>query len=80
MIDFSEVFAKGEKPISCAKCGERTDIAKDISHTQAETEAHQCLSSECQNEFVVQHDPDFDNDSLLGVSAKNTTLWNRGEE
>ena len=65
MIDFSEVFIYSDQPTICPQCSSRTDIILDLSHTKDKTEIHKCLDKNCNYEFVMQFDEDFDNGNLL---------------
>lgn len=65
MINFSEVFIYSDQPTTCPKCGLRSEIILDLSHTKDQTQIHKCPNQKCQFEFVMQYDEDFDNGSLL---------------
>ena len=56
MISFSEVFIYSDQPTTCPKCGLRTEIILDLSHTKEQTQIHKCDSGDCNFEFVVQND------------------------
>lgn len=56
MIDFNDVIAYNDQPVTCPCCGKRTEIILDFSHTTEQTQIHKCLSETCQNEFVTQDD------------------------
>jgi len=60
MINFSEIFISSEQPTTCPKCGARTEILLDFSHTKDETQIHKCLDENCSKEFIVQQDKDFE--------------------
>ena len=53
MIDFSEILTYSDQPVTCVKCGSRTDIILDLSHTREKTQVHKCLFNNCQFEFVT---------------------------
>ena len=65
MIDFNNVFIYSDQPTTCKKCGARTEIILDLSHTFNKTEIHRCYDKACTFEFVMQFDLDFENGSLL---------------
>ena len=56
MIDFSEVFTFTDQPVTCPKCGARTEFTLDLIETIEQTQYHHCLSAKCMFEFVVQND------------------------
>lgn len=64
MIDYNEIYIQTSQPNTCPKCSSRTDILLDLSHTTDETQIHKCMNPSCKEEFVVQYDTDFDNESL----------------
>lgn len=55
MIDFREVIAYNDQPVTCPDCGNRTETILDLSHTLEQTQIHKCLSKNCLNEFVTQN-------------------------
>jgi hypothetical protein len=57
---FDEVQILSEQPTNCSKCGVRTEIILDLSHTKDKTQIHKCLNDECLETFVTQFDVDFD--------------------
>ena len=61
---FDELQILSEQPTSCSKCGVRTEIILDLSHTLNKTQVHRCLNTTCQNTFVTEYDVDFDNENL----------------
>ncbi len=65
MISFLEIFIYSDQPTTCPKCGLRSEIILDLSHTKCKTQIHKCASDKCSFEFVMQYDEDFDNGSLL---------------
>lgn len=56
MIEFKEISSYTDQPVTCPKCGNRTNIVLDLSHTKEETQVHKCLSNYCLNKFVTQAD------------------------
>ena len=56
MIDFHEITLYNDQPTTCPRCGGRTEILLDFSHTSKETQIHKCLSLSCTNEFITQKD------------------------
>ena len=62
MVDLTETFAYSDQPVTCPKCGSRTDIILDLSHTSEQTQVHKCLFDKCQFEFFVEIDNDFNED------------------
>lgn len=65
MLNFSVIFIYSDQPTTCPKCGLRSEIILDLSHTKYQTQIHKCPSKKCNFEFVMQYDEDFDNGSLL---------------
>ena len=65
MLDFLEVYIFSDQPTTCPQCSSRTDLILDFSHTKDKTEIHKCLNNNCDYEFVMQYDEDFDNGNLL---------------
>lgn len=56
MINYSEVFVYSDQPTTCPKCGLRTEIILDLSHTKEQTQIHKCPYRNCSFEFVMQND------------------------
>ena len=56
---FVEMFMRSDKPTTCAKCGCRTDIIMDLSHTKEQMQVHECLNSNCKHIFVEVRDDEF---------------------
>lgn len=54
MINYFEVYTFCDQPTTCAKCGSRTEIISDLSHTTEQTQIHKCFIHTCDYEFVVQ--------------------------
>jgi hypothetical protein len=54
MVDFENVYLYSDQPTTCPKCGSRTDIIMDLSHSTDQTQVHKCLAHECEYEFVIQ--------------------------
>jgi len=65
MPDYSNVYIHSSQPKNCPNCGARSEIILNLSHTTDKTEVHLCLDSNCNYEFVMQIDEDFDNGLLL---------------
>lgn len=59
MIYFKEVIVFIDQPVTCAKCGSRTEITLDLSHTNNNVQVHKCLNCHCQLEFVVESDKEL---------------------
>jgi hypothetical protein len=53
MIDFLNIYLQRDQPMTCPKCGTRTDFILDLPHTINKTQVHKCLSSNCQYEFAT---------------------------
>ena len=60
MVDFSDIYIFSDQPPICPKCGLRSEIILDLSHTSKMTQVHKCLNRQCEHEFVMQYDSDFD--------------------
>jgi hypothetical protein len=56
MIDFREVLIINDQPTTCPKCGARTDITLDLSHTKNQTQIHKCYNEDCNCQFMVEED------------------------
>jgi transposase len=65
MIDFSKVYIYSDQPTTCPRCGLRSEIILDLSHTKDITQIHKCPNKKCEFEFIMQYDEEFDNGSLL---------------
>lgn len=65
MINFSDLFIYSANPTTCPKCGLRSEIILDLSHTKDQTQIHKCPNEKCGFEFLMQYDKDFDNGLLL---------------
>ena len=61
---YDEVYIHSEQLTICPKCSSRTSIILDLSHTKDQTQIHKCLDDNCNYEFVLQYDEDFENGSL----------------
>jgi predicted RNA-binding Zn-ribbon protein involved in translation (DUF1610 family) len=49
-----EVYSFSDQPITCPKCGLRTEIITDHIDSPAKTQEHRCPSADCGFEFVVE--------------------------
>jgi hypothetical protein len=56
MINFQEVLIINDQPVICPKCGTRTDVILDLSHTKNQTQIHQCINERCAHLFIVEKD------------------------
>ena len=56
---FQIVFLINDQPATCGKCGARTDIIFDLSHSIAKTQIHECLNEKCKSIFVMEDDEEF---------------------
>ena len=65
MIDYSEVFIYSDHAIICPKCSSRTKLILNLSHTKVQTQIYKCFDKNCNFEFILQSDEDFDNESIL---------------
>ena len=54
MPNFFEVYTYSDQLTTCPVCGARTKIILDLSHTNDQTQIHECLSKNCRFEFVIQ--------------------------
>ena len=54
MIDFRNVFMYSDHPTGCPRCGARTEIILDLSHTKEMTQIHECIGTDCRFMFVMQ--------------------------
>lgn len=59
MIDYKEVIICTDQPVTCTKCGSRTEITLDLSHINNSVQVHQCLNYLCKNQFVVESDKEL---------------------
>ena len=65
MVNYSEVYIYSDQPTSCPQCGTRSKIILDLAHTNDKTEIHLCTDTNCNYEFIMQYDEDFNNGPLL---------------
>lgn len=65
MVDYSEVYIYSDQPTTCPKCGTRSEVVLNFAHTSDKTEVHLCPDNNCNYEFIMQYDKDFDNDLLI---------------
>lgn len=50
-----EVFLMNDQPVTCPKCGSRTDFEEVIqSNNTSPIQIHQCLERVCQFKFQVE--------------------------
>lgn len=56
MINFQETLTINDQPTTCPKCGSRTAILLDLSHTKNQTQIHKCFNEQCIYQFVVEKD------------------------
>ncbi|CAN5293694.1 hypothetical protein BH09BAC2_BH09BAC2_03830 [soil metagenome] len=54
-INFKKIFIYSDQPVTCPKCGVRTEIILDLSHTIQQTQIHKC-NDNCKFQFVLQAD------------------------
>jgi len=55
-MTYSEVYIYSDQPVTCPKCGARTEITLDLFSTPEQTQHHTCLSVKCRFMFVTQND------------------------
>ena len=56
MPNYEDVIIYGDQPTTCPRCGVRTKILLDLSHTKYSTQVHACINISCSKEFVTQSD------------------------
>jgi hypothetical protein len=54
-----EIFLANDQPTTCPKCGSRTFIFFDLSHSISGTQIHECLDKGCKFIFVTEEDEEF---------------------
>lgn len=54
-MDYFEVYIYGDQPVSCPKCGNRTDVKLDLLDSK-NTQIHKCLTILCGFEFICEND------------------------
>jgi len=54
-----EIFLANDQPTTCPKCGRRTTIIFDLSHSILGTQIHECYGEECKFIFVTEEDEEF---------------------
>ena len=64
-MDFSQTFIYSDQPTTCVKCGARTAIILDFSHTKHKSQIHKCNDIHCGFEFLIQYDEAFENSLAL---------------
>lgn len=52
MIDYTILFLMNDQPMTCGKCGTRTDYYS-FMHTNAKWEVHFCLYEKCAFAFLA---------------------------
>ena len=62
---FSEIFIYSDQATTCPYCGANSEIILNLSHTMDQTQIHKCMNLKCEQEFVMQHDEEFNNEALL---------------
>ena len=56
-LTFFEIYFYGDQPSTCPKCGSRTEIIFDLSHSKNQSQVHQCPG--CNFEFAMQSDTEL---------------------
>jgi hypothetical protein len=56
---FDIVYLVNDQPTTCGKCGSRTNVIFDLSHSNDGTQIHECLSESCKAIFVTMEDKEF---------------------
>jgi hypothetical protein len=56
MIEYNEVLIYSDQPQTCPKCGSRTDILLDLSHTSSQTQIHKCYNERCAHLSIIEID------------------------
>jgi hypothetical protein len=51
-----EMYLHNEQPMTCPRCGSRTNILFDISHLIEMGEIHRCLNRGCRKVFIATED------------------------
>ena len=59
-INRNEVFLNNDQPMTCPKCGRRTDIIFDLAHSIKQTQIHVCPSENCKFTIVSETDLEFE--------------------
>lgn len=67
--DFNIMFLCGDQPTTCPKCGLRTDILLDMSHTRYGTQIHLCENQSCNFLFVQVEDIE----NMIFINANKTS-------
>lgn len=62
MVNYNEVYIYSDQPTTCPKCGTRSEIILDLAYTEDKTEVHLCINKNCNYEFLMQEDEDFNDD------------------
>ena len=65
-----------DQPMTCPKCGNRTDILFDLDFLKEPLQIHQCLTSGCKKIFVAVEDEEFSN--YLKLQNNPETFDERG--
>lgn len=55
---YSEMFLRNDQPFTCPRCGGRTEIIMDLSHTIEQVQIHLCPRAGCEEMFVEVRDED----------------------
>lgn len=56
---FDIAYLLSEQPVTCPKCGARTDIIFDLAHSTLGTQIHECLDESCKKIFVTENDEEL---------------------
>jgi hypothetical protein len=56
-----EIFLANDQPTTCPKCGRRTNIIFDLSHSTFGTQIHECFGEECKFVFITEEDEELIN-------------------
>lgn len=60
MYDFNEVFIMTDQPVTCPKCGSRTEMVLSLELKPEKSQFHQCNFANCQYKFIVEEDLDIE--------------------
>lgn len=55
MVDFSVIYRLGDQPVTCPRCGARTDTPTDFFKAPRGAHVEQCLSPTCGFRFAVSN-------------------------
>lgn len=60
MYDLLEVYTMTDQPVTCPKCGSRTQAVLTLELKTEKPQFHQCYFESCKYKFIVEEDFDIE--------------------